>query len=444
MAGKALQSVTNCPLERSIVRTLFINPTTGLAGDMLVAALLHAGADCPEFWSEIAKLPLEAHGCELRKLEVIKKGITARRFEVTIRGDDKDDQHVHHHHHEHDHHHNHNHHHDHHHHDHDHHGRSLADVLAIIEGSGVAESAKARAAAAFRYLAEAEATVHGMTTETIHFHEVGAFDAIVDVTAACVALDVLQIDAVVCAPVALGSGTVHCAHGDMPVPVPAVVELLRGAPTVFGSEKGELTTPTGAALLRAFEARFVSAAEGTIVAAGYGAGKRDLASCANAVQVLLLENKAAESATRVAVIEATLDDMPGEHLSHILPNLRQAGALDVCVLPCTMKKNRQGMLLQVLARSADREALCEAVLRQTTSFGVRWYLADRMVLSRQLMQIQTAFGEITVKFGRIDGDEQFLRIAPEYESCVDAARQAGVAFADVYDAAVAAARMSKL
>jgi hypothetical protein len=405
---------------------------------MLVAALLDAGAESPEFWSEIQKLPLAENKCEVRSEKVMKKGIGARRFEVIIDGDDTDDQHVHH-----DHAHDHDHKHDHaDHHDHDH--RSLADVLAIIHGCAIADSAKTRAAAAFRYLAQAEATVHGMTLETIHFHEVGAFDAIVDIMAACVALDLLDVSEVVCAPVAVGSGTVHCAHGDMPVPVPAVVELLRGVPTVLGSERGELTTPTGAALLRAFKPRFQLRASGSIAAVGYGAGKRDLVSCANAVQVLVLEAASDDSATEVAVIEATLDDMPGEHLSHVLPALLEVGALDVCVFPCTMKKNRQGMLLQILALPEHRKQLCEAVLRQTTSFGVRWYLAKRMVLARELVRIQTAFGEIAVKFGRIDGDVQFLRIAPEYESCAEAARKSGVTYAEVYDAATAAARVSKI
>ena len=181
---------------------------------MLVAALLEAGAESPAFWDEIRKLPLAEYNCDVRSKKVMKKGIGARRFEVIIDGDDTDDQHVHHHHHhDHDHghhHHEHEHSHDHNHaHSHDHDHRSLADVLAVINGCGIADSAKQRAARAFRYLAEAEATVHGMTPETIHFHEVGAFDAIVDITAACIALDLLDVQSVICAPVAVGSGTVH-------------------------------------------------------------------------------------------------------------------------------------------------------------------------------------------------------------------------------------------
>lgn len=405
------------------MKTLLLTPCSGLAGDMFVAALLDAGADVPAFWQQLSALPLVEHACDVRANSVMRRGIAATQFVVEL--GQEDNQHL-----AHD-----------HQHEHAHAHRSLADVLRIIEAAELKPPVQAQATTVFTALADAEAAVHGKTRDSIHFHEVGAFDAIVDIVAACIALDVLEIQQVVSSPPAIGSGTVQCAHGVMPVPAPAVARLLQDLPVISGTAQRELVTPTGAALLKALCTAFDGKATGTLLATGYGAGSWDNPQQANVLQASILQTaQSVETQLEtppVWVLETNLDDMPGERYSHLFPLLLDAGALDVLALPCTMKKGRPGVLLQVLAPANARDTLAELILAESSSFGVRWHQAQRTILQRRIEEVETPYGSVLVKIG---WHAHIQRFSPEYESCHAVAGDTGEPFADIYDAALQAAR----
>jgi uncharacterized protein (TIGR00299 family) protein len=407
----------------TIMKTLLLNPTAGIAGDMLAAALLDAGADTPEFHEQLARIDMPCESWQASVEETVRHGIRAKHFQVTVNGDtvtpDTD------------------HHHDHHHQS----GRHLGDILDIINAAPIAESVKVRACGVFNRLAAAEGTVHNCAPAKVHFHEVGAVDAIVDIVAVSLAMEFLSIEQVICAPVAVGSGTVECSHGVMPVPAPAVAELLRNVPTVFGTAPCELTTPTGAALLTELCRDFSGRHAGRIISTGYGAGTRELEMQANVLQAIVCKGDDLGKAD-IAVVECNIDDMPGEWFSHVGPSLFDAGALDVAMIPCTMKKGRPGTILQVMTTNERRPALIDLLLRETTTFGVRWHTAQRHVLERKIIKVDTTFGVVSVKLGFSPDSGALVRVAPEYESCCLAARENDSPLAVVYEAAAAAARRS--
>jgi len=313
-------------------------------------------------------------------------------------------------------------------------------VRALLEGLPIAERVRARALAAFAALAAAEATVHGEPVEQVHFHEVGAVDAIVDVVGVCLALELLGVETVTASPLPLGRGSTRAAHGVLPVPVPAVLELLarRGAPSVPGGAARELVTPTGAALVTTLAASFGPQPAGTVRAVGYGAGAREAApdEPVNLTRAVLLEPTT--SASDVLVLEANLDDQQPEQVAHAAEALLAAGALDVTLTPILMKKGRPGTLLSVLCQPADRERLAEVTLSETTTLGVRWRREARRVLPRWVRAVATPFGEVAVKFAERPGGE--LSPAPEFESCKQVAEAAGVPLRRVHLAALEAAR----
>ena len=404
------------------MKTLFLNPTAGIAGDMLAAALLDAGADTPEFHEQLARIEMPCESWQASVEETVRRGIRAKQFQVTVNGDRMTPDT------------------DHRHHDHDHHrGRNLGEILDIINAAPIAASAKVRACGVFNRLAAAEGTVHNCAPGDVHFHEVGAVDAIVDIVAVSLAMDFLSIEQVICAPVAVGSGTVKCSHGVMPVPAPAVAELLRDVPTVFGTAPCELTTPTGAALLTELCSDFSGRHAGRIISTGYGAGSRELEAQANVLQAIVCKGEAPGKAD-VVVVECNIDDMPGEWFSHVGPTLFEAGALDVAIIPCTMKKGRPGTILQVMTTNDRRSALIDLLLCETTTFGVRWYTAQRHVLERKIIEVDTTFGVISVKLGFAPDSGALVRVAPEYESCRLAAKDNDSPLAVVYEAAAVAAR----
>ncbi len=393
------------------MKTLFVNPASGIAGDMFVGALLELGADTPEFWRQLRSLPLPANEWAAHAEKAVKHGIAATRYVVTWEKGET----------------------------HDGHGRRLPEILELINKSGMTETAKTNAIKVFRLLAEVEAALHDTVPDKVHFHEVGAVDAIADICGVCIALDMLAVAQIVSAPPALGGGVVDCAHGKLAVPVPAVARLLEGVPVRLGPVDSELTTPTGAALLKALATDFSGRAEGTVLASGAGAGTKDFPEHANILPVLLLEKGEAADRDEVCVIECNLDDMPGERLSYLGPKLLEAGALDYTVTPCLMKKGRQGMIVQVLGHSADREKLVRLLLRETSSFGVRYQTWQRTVLRRETIRVETSYGQLEVKLGYDPASGELLQLAPEYESCRHAAEASGASLAAVYDAARAAA-----
>jgi len=333
-----------------------------------------------------------------------------------------------------------------HHHDHEHHGRTFADIRAMIEASELSKWVKTRAVAVFHRIAVAEGKVHGHPPEQVHFHEVGAIDSIVDIVGACVALELLGKPRVLAAPVVEGTGWVNCAHGRFPVPTMATLAILgaRGVALTQCDEPHELVTPTGAALLAEFVEEFGPMRGLVAERIGYGLGTRDNHTRPNVLRAILGDAAVRNPQSAwdwetdtIAVLETNLDDINAELLGHFVERALAAGALDVFHTPIQMKKNRPGVLLTVLCAEADADKFAELILRETTAFGVRRTLAERRKLQRETVSVKTAFGPVTVKLGKLGG--KVVQAAPEFESCKAAAEKHQIPLKAVYEAAQRAA-----
>lgn len=311
--------------------------------------------------------------------------------------------------------------------------RTWRAIAALLRAADLPARVRARALRVFSSLADAEARAHGVPTEDVHFHEVGAVDAIVDITAACLLLEQLGIDRIVCGPVPLGSGTVRSAHGMIPIPAPATVNLLAGWPVTLGRPGLELTTPTGAALIAAL-AEPGPIPDMTLEGQGFGAGARDPADHANICRVLLGRAAETQSATEIVVLAAQMDDLTGEHLPSLIEALLAAGAVDAFATPVLMKKGRSGLLVEAHARPATEDAVARAMLRHGSTFGVRAWTARRRVLERWHTTSHTPWGEVRVKVGALDGE--VLHAAPEFEDVQSVARAAGQSAPRVHWAAL--------
>jgi len=388
------------------MRCAYFDCFGGAAGDMILAALLHAGLSPTVLERVVAALGLK--GVTLEVSTVRRGELSATHLQVRI-----DPAREHHH-------------------------RHLPEILALIERAPLSAAVRQQAARVFRRLAEAEASVHGIPVEKVHFHEVGADDALVDIVGACAGLEALDIAGVQCSPIPTGFGTITCAHGVLPVPAPATAELLRGVPLTECNEAAELTTPTGAAILTTLATRFGPLPSMRLVAIGYGAGMRENQTRANVLRVLvgeLIDAAAADSeADQIMVLEASMDDVGGQTLAHAVARLLEAGALDAYTVPIMMKKGRPGQLLTVLCRPTDAAALEDVIFEETTTFGVRRHAAHRRKLARQEQTVETPFGTVRLKIGR--HGQRVLRVWPEYEDCAAAARANGVALRAVQQAAL--------
>ena len=304
----------------------------------------------------------------------------------------------------------------------------------MIQKSDLSGPVKERALRLFQRLGEAEAKAHGMPVERVHFHEVGAIDSIVDLVGAAAAVEHLAPSRLTCGPVNLGSGRVKMAHGEVPIPAPATAELLRGVP-VFSGPGGELTTPTGAALLAELVDEFLELPAMVLDGIGYGLGKKDLPTHPNALRLLRGRGEAARA--EVMVVEAEVDDLPGEGFGFLMERLLAAGALDVYFTPVQMKKNRPGTLVTLLCRRPQLEELAGLLLTESGSLGCRYHAAARFEAEREILEVATAFGTVRLKRARLDGRP--LAAAPEFEDCRRLALAGGVPWRDVYRAALTAA-----
>jgi uncharacterized protein (TIGR00299 family) protein len=381
---------------------------SGISGDMCLGALVDAGVPIDAIEEALGGLPL--HGFSLSVSRVIRCGIAATRVEVRL---DESEHQPH---------------------------RGLADVLAIIEGGSLPDDVVERSSDVFRSLAEAEARVHGTHVDAIHFHEVGAVDAICDIVGTAVGLRELDVGRLTFSTVALGGGTVKCAHGILPVPAPATAELLKGLPTTGGPVDVELATPTGAAILKTLAEPAPSWPAMSAQAVAYGAGGRDLADLPNVLRLTVGQAQGAADleADCVWVLEANLDDMTGEEIGHCTERLLAAGALDAFATPVQMKKGRPGIVLTVLCTPGGLGAMEELVFRHTSTFGVRRSMWQRSKLRRQVRSVLTRWGEVRVKLGFL-GDAA-VRCEPEYEDCRALADANGLSLRDVYRAAAQAAQ----
>jgi len=381
---------------------------------MTVGALLDLGLPLAAVREAIATLGLA--GVEVSAERVERSGIGATKFHVRVHGEHPDRDHGAHRAHQ--------------------PHRSYADVRALLERSALAPGVRAAALAVFRALAEAEGRVHGVAPEAVEFHEVGALDAIVDVVGAALGFAHLGVEAVHASPLPLGQGQVRSAHGPLPVPAPAVVELLRGRPVRPEDGATELVTPTGAAIVAGL-ARPEPVPEMRIEAVGYGAGDRTLADRPNVLRILVGEAVVPAGADDVVVLEATIDDMSPQLYEHVLERLLEAGARDAFLVPVVMKRSRPGTMLRVLAAPPDRDRLAAILFAETTTIGLRWTTWRRLVLPREERTVETPWGAVRVKVARApDGT---LNAAPEFEDCRRLARERGVALKLVHQAALAAA-----
>ena len=450
--------------EQGRQRALIFDGTSGISGDMTVAALLDLGASEERLMAALATLPV--HGFEARVSRVTKSGLSACDFDVVLDdehqnhdhdmawlfGENGADEHEHHHHHdeghEHEHCHEHAHGHD-HGHGHHHAHRSLADVRAVIEASGLTSHAKELALAVFGKLAEAEAKAHGATPDTVMLHEVGAVDSIVDICAVAACLDDLGVDQVIAPCLSEGHGTIRCAHGMMPIPVPAVANLCSaaGIELVPAPVHGELVTPTGAAIVAALRTSAELPDSYRILACGYGAGKRAYENTAGVLRVTLAEVADARNEEAadddpgaehpVTKLECDLDDCTGEALGRTIELLMAAGARDAHAIPVVMKKGRPGYQLEVICDESNQQQLMDLVFENTTTIGIRSMTMLRHPLRRQPDEVQTRFGSIATK--RVVLPNGSVRSYPEYGSVVAACERTGASFQEVFRAVEAAA-----
>jgi uncharacterized protein (TIGR00299 family) protein len=317
--------------------------------------------------------------------------------------------------------------------------RNYADIKGLIEASTLSDDVKATSLEVFRRIAEAEAGIHGCTVEEIHFHEVGGIDAIVDIVGAALCIDYMGIETVVASKIPLGSGFVECRHGKIPIPAPATAAILKDVPVYGSGIAAELVTPTGAGIITTLADSFGSMPSMLIEKTGYGAGQRDLEEIPNLLRVFIGTPDQAKapvagklSSDRITIVESCIDDMNPEVFGFLMEQLFDLGALDVYWVPVYMKKNRPGTMIQILCASDHRDAVINCVLTETTSLGVRYYQADRCMLKRDVLKVQTSFGEIDVK--RIINVDGSARFTPEFEECRRIARDREMPLRSVYDA----------
>lgn len=405
------------------MKQLYIECHMGAAGDMLMGALYDICPDQPAFLAKMDSLGLP--GVHIRANRVKKSGVTGFSMDVHVHGEtetcrDLQPGHSHAHNHAHNHAHSHE----------NEAGGSLADIRAWIARADVSAKVKADAQAVFDILAEAEAAVHGMVPENIHFHELGTLDALADILGCCLLMEMLGPCRVVCSAIHTGSGQVICRHGLLPVPAPATAHILKGMPVYSGDIKGELCTPTGAALLKYFAGDFGGMPEMVLEATGYGFGKKDFPAL-NCVRIMAGE--AGGSVSGVAELCCNIDDMTGEALGEALEILMENGALDVFFTPIQMKKNRPAVMLTCLCPPDARDRLCTLMFTHTSTLGVRRTLCERSVLTWSVAEKQTAYGTIRVKQSAGYG---VRKIKPEFDDVRRAARRAGVSFDTVYRAAL--------
>ena len=376
---------------------------SGISGDMTLGALVDAGCSLELLRSGLEGLQIP--GWTISSEKVWKNGMAATFVRVAT-----EDQAKH---------------------------RSLSSILEIFDKAQLSESVRKNAAAIFRKLGEAEASVHDVALEKIHFHEVGAVDAIVDIVGACIAFDALGIEKFACSPLNVGGGTAKMAHGVLPVPAPATAKLLQGKPTYSNGVQRELVTPTGAAIVSTLCDSFGPQPQMTVSSIGYGAGSIELEGQPNVVRIMIGE--AADKVItgfdeEISVIEANLDDMNPQIYGYFLEKALAAGALDVYTTPVQMKKNRPGTLLTLLCKPQDTNSLMSLVFAETTTFGARTYRAQRRTLPRESVNVHTQFGDVRVKLSRVNG--RILHVAPEFDDCRKLAVEKNVSLQRVFNEAM--------
>lgn len=391
------------------MRTLYLDCGMGAAGDMLAAALLELLPDPDQFIQEVNALGIP--GVHVEKEAAVKCGITGTHVSVAVNGVEEESMdHVH----------------EGHHHEHTHHHSSLHDIEHIVRGHlSVPEKVKAHILAVYHLIAEAESHAHGVPVTEIHFHEVGTMDAVADITMVCLLMERISPDEVIVSPIHVGSGQVRCAHGILPVPAPATAHILRNVPIYGGNIRGELCTPTGAALLKHFATDFGGMPVMKSSGIGYGMGKKDF-EAANCVRAILGETQ--DKTDQVLELSCNIDDMTAEQMGFAMERLFEAGALDVYTVPVGMKKNRPGTLIRIICKEQDRETMLALIFRHTTTIGVREARMKRYVLDRKVETVETSYGIVHRKDVAGYGVK---RSKYEYDDISAIAKEKGIGFEEV-------------
>jgi uncharacterized protein (TIGR00299 family) protein len=409
-ADAAVPYDENSAVREFFMRIAYLECFSGISGDMFLGALVDAGVPPQLLQETVAALEV---GAKLEISRVVRSGISATKVDVWVDGEKdmpreeywaKQDvararapaphEHVHPH-------------------------RGLNEIRRIISAAAISKSAKNTAIRTFEALGAAEAKIHSVPVESIHFHEVGAADAIVDIVCAAVGAEALGVDEIVCSRLNVGGGTVNCAHGTFPVPAPATVELLKGVPVYSSGIEAELVTPTGAAIARTLATRFGAFPEMKIEKSAYGAGSRDFPGHPNVLRLVIGEAlpllAAKTKSETISVLEANLDDLNPQVFGYVMDRLLEEGALDVFGMPVQMKKNRPGTLLAVLCKPEDAEKLAQLIFSETTTLGVRRREESRQTLARRWESVSTEWGEVRIKIASMNGT--VTNYAPEYEDC---------------------------
>ena len=380
------------------MRTLYFDCFAGASGDMILGAMVAAVVEPRNLIQQLTLLNVEGYSIDFERVD--RSGISATYARVQTR------------------------------HEHDH--RHLSHILKIIYDSRLSEGVKERAGSIFSRLAKAEASVHNQTVEQVHFHEVGSLDAIIDVVGAAICFELAGIERFVCSPLHLGSGTVDMEHGRFPVPPPAVAELLKDAPVYSTDVQGELVTPTGAAIITTVCNEFGPLPTMKLEHTGYGAGTRQYEKFPNALRVLIGNAQSQAAGETLWILETNVDDMSPQVFGHVMERALERGALDCYFTPVQMKKNRPGVLLSILCRPSDKEALEQMLFEETTTLGIRSYQVERRALEREVVQVETQYGPIDVKVARLNG--HVINEMPEFEQCRAVALKAGVPLKSVENA----------
>jgi len=388
------------------MRQAYLDCSSGISGDMLLAALLDAGVDARRLLRELKKMRLGFY--EFKLTRAVRGNLVGARVDIRIPAQQPP--------------------------------RKLGDIEEMMGKTELAETVKEKALKIFRRLAEAEGKLHNLPPGEVHFHEVGAVDAIIDIVGACLGLELLEVSELTCSPLNVGGGRVQAEHGSLPVPAPATAELLKEIPIYSTGIEGELVTPTGAAIVSTLAASFGPMPAMKVERIGYGAGEKDIPGQANVTRLFVGESvevvkpqPGAAGDELVSVIEANLDDMSPQLYGYFVEQALAAGALDVTCSAVQMKKNRPGLLVTVLCAPESSDALAELLFEQTTTIGLRIYEARRKVLEREFVSVETPYGEVRVKVAKREG--KVLNVAPEYEDCQRLAAEKSVPLKEVILAA---------
>ncbi|MGI6226781.1 MAG: nickel pincer cofactor biosynthesis protein LarC [Peptococcales bacterium] len=383
--------------------TAYFNCSSGISGNMILGSFVAAGLDVDEFKTVLKTLPISGYEIEVK--DVVKMGISAKYLDVLLLDEKQPHRHLHH-------------------------------IETIINEGDLPQEVKVLALKIFRRLAEAEAKVHGSTIEKVHFHEVGAVDAIIDIVGAAWGIYKMGITRVYSSPLNVGQGTVKCAHGLMPIPAPATAELLKDAVTYSNDVNGELVTPTGAAIITTLTSHFGSQPQLKIIKNAYGAGTWDL-PIPNVVRLTLGEEVVKDTISlsdeQAMIIEANIDDMNPEFYEYIMEKLFKAGAVDVYFTPVQMKKSRPGTLISITSNLKDHTPLIDILLRESTTLGVRMYPVNRVKLSKEYQETETPWGKVKMKLGKLNNE--IFNIKPEYNDCKALAEKHGIPLKEVWQSA---------